>query len=432
MSSFPDPVPPPADTTPSGLVEHFFRHETGRLHGALVRLLGVHHLSLAEDIAQEALLRALRSWSMGGVPANPSAWITRVAMNLAKDALRHRNMSAAKEPAIIAHIEQLAPSPAAAEDTSRVIRDDTLRLLFVCCHPAVAPDAQVVLALKMLCGFGTGEIARAFFSTEAAIEKQLTRTKRRIEESGAAFELPEGADLAPRLDGVLAAIYLLFNEGYKASSGDRLLREDLCNEAVRLASLLLGHPAGRSPRTHALLALMLLTGARFPARLNSQGALLRLDEQDRSKWDAGLIGEGLRHLAASAEGDAASEYHLLAGIAALHCVAPDDASTDWPRILAHYDLLLRLKPSPVVALNRVVAVARVDGPRAALDALASIERSDRLDALHLFHAVEGELQFRLGNHQVAAESLRRALALALVGPEQAHLARRLELAESLI
>lgn len=425
----PDSIPPPATTTPSGLVEHFFRHETGRLHGALIRLLGVHNLSLAEDIAQEALLRALRTWSMGGVPPNPAAWITRVAMNLAKDTLRHRNMSAAKEPAIITHLEQTLPSPAVAVETAHAIRDDALRLLFVCCHPAIAPDAQVVLALKVLCGFGTGEIARAFFSTEAAIEKQLTRTKQRIQESNIAFELPEGADLITRLDGVLAALYLLFNEGYKASSGDSLLREDLCQEAIRLAGVLLAHPAGCTPRTHALLALMLLTSARFPSRTDEHGALLRLDEQDRSKWDARLIGEGLQHLAAAAQGDSASEYHLQAGIAALHCTAADSASTDWPRILVHYDLLLSLKPSPIVALNRAVAVAHVHGPQAGLDAIKIIEHSGRIESLHLLHAVTGELHSRLNNHRAAADSYRRALALARVGPEQSHLARQLERAE---
>lgn len=427
MSS--DPIPPPDSRTPSGLVEHFFRHETGRLHGALVRLLGVNHLSLAEDIAQEALLRALRTWSMGGIPPNPSAWITRVAMNLAKDHLRHRTMSASKENAIITHIEQAAPSPSVADDGSHMIRDDSLRLLFVCCHPSIAPDAQVILALKVLCGFSTGEIARAFFAGEAAIEKQLSRTKQRIQESNIAFELPEAGNLAARLDGVLAALYLLFNEGYKASSGDRLLREDLCRESIRLATLLLSHPSGNTPSTHALLALMLLASARFPSRLDEQGSLLRLDEQDRSKWDAGLISGGLLHLAAAAQGDVAGEYHLQAGIAALHCTAPDAASTDWPRILAHYDLLLRLKPSPVVELNRAVAVAHVHGPQAGLNALDAITHAGRLDSLHLFHAVAGELHSRLNNHRAAAESYRRALALARVGPEQSHLARQLERAE---
>ncbi|MFA6960017.1 MAG: sigma-70 family RNA polymerase sigma factor [Opitutaceae bacterium] len=417
---------PAKPATPAGLVEHFFRHETGRLHGALIRLLGVQNFTLAEDVAQEALLRALRTWSMGGIPPNPSAWITRTAMNLAKDHLRHRKMSATKEPAIITHIEQTLPSPAVAVGTAHEIRDDALRLIFVCCHPAIAVDAQVVLALKILGGFGTGEIARAFLTSEAAIEKQLTRTKQRIQEAGIAFELPEGADLAPRLNGVLATIYLLFNEGYKASSGDRLVREELCQEAIRLASLIVAHPAGRTPRSHALLALMLLTSARFPSRLDEQGDLLRLEAQDRAKWDRSFIERGLLHLVEAAQGDELSEYHLQAGIAAIHCTAPDAASTDWPRILAHYDALVRIKPSPIVELNRAVAVAHVHGAQAGLDAIATIPGRDRLESHYLLHSVIGELHLRLLDYQAAAESFRRALSLAEVGPEQAHLARLLE------
>lgn len=419
------PAPPPA-ARPAELVEHFFRHETGRLHGALIRLLGVHHLTLAEDLAQEAMLRALHHWSMGGVPANPSAWITQVAMNLARDALRHQRMSGSKESAIITHLEQMAPTPSAAAEGAQEIRDDALRLLFVCCHPSIAPDAQVVLALKVLCGFSTGEISRAFLTSEAAIEKQLTRTKQRIQAAGLGFEIPEGEDLAPRLNGVLAALYLLFNEGYKASAGDRLLREDLCQEAIRLTSLLVTHPIGQTPRSHALLALMLFSAARFPARLDAQGDLLRLDDQDRSKWDQALIGQGLMQLAAAAQGNELSEYHLQAGIAAIHCTASDYASTDWPRILRHYDELNRIKPSPIIALNRAVAVAHLHGPQAGLDAIAAIPQRDRIESHYLMHAVTGELQWRLKNHRAAAESFRRALELAQVGPEQTYLTRMLE------
>ena len=414
----------------SQLVEHFFRHETGRLHGALVRLLGVHNLSLAEDIAQEAMLRALRTWSMGGVPANPSGWIMRVAMNLAKDALRHRNMAAGKETDIITHVEQMMPRPAAVGESAPEIRDDALRLMFVCCHPAIAPDAQVVLALKVLCGFSTAEIARAFLTSESAIEKQLTRTKQRIDAARIAFEIPEGEDLTPRLNGVLAALYLLFNEGYKASSGDRLLREDLCDEAIRLASLLVAHPVANTPRAHALLALMLLTSARFPTRLDDEGDLLRLDQQDRSKWDQTLIGRGLVHLGEAARGDEMTPYHLEAAIAACHCTASDAASTDWQRILAYYDELLRIKPSPVVALNRAVAVSYLQGPQAALDTLAAMSNRARLESNHLLHAVTGELQLKLGDHRAAAESFRRALQLAQLAPEQSHLTRMLARSEA--
>ncbi|MBI3886508.1 MAG: sigma-70 family RNA polymerase sigma factor [Opitutae bacterium] len=419
------PAPSAAPAPPAQLVEHFFRHETGRLHATLLRLLGVANFALAEDVAQEAMLRALRHWAMGGVPANPSAWITRVALNLARDALRHGRMAGGKEPAILAHLAQLQPAPAAPGDPAREIRDDTLRLLFVCCHPAIAPDAQVVLALKVLCGFGTAEIARAFLRSEAAIEKQLTRTKRRIQEAALGFEIPDGENLAPRLDGVLAALYLLFNEGYKASAGGRLLRAELCQEAYRLATLLVRHPAGDQPRTHALLALMLLSAARFPARQDTRGELLPLPEQDRARWDQTLIARGLTELAASAHGRELSEYHLQAGIAALHSTAADYAATDWGRILRHYDELARLKPSPVVALNRAVAVAHVHGARAGLDALAAIPRRARFDSHYLLHAVTGELHWRLHDHAAAATSFRRALLLARVGPEQTYLSHLL-------
>jgi RNA polymerase sigma factor (sigma-70 family) len=407
-------------------VEHFFRHETGRLHGALIRLLGVHNISLAEDVAQEALMRALHSWSMGGIPPNPAAWITRTAMNLAKDMLRHKKMSAGKEDAIVTHHEQMLGTPAVAWEAAHEIRDDQLRLMFVCCHPSIAADAQVILALKIIGGFGTSEIARAFFSTDAAIEKQLTRTKQRIADAGIGFDLPEGTDLTARLDGVLTTVYLIFNEGYKASSGDRLLREELCREAIRLVSLLVTHPAGKTPRSHALLALMLLTAARFPARTDDQGTLLRLDDQDRTKWDAMLIEQGLKHLAEAADGREPSVYHLQAGIAALHCTAPDFAATDWRRILLHYDQLYRLTPTPIVALNRAVAVAHHHGPQAGLEAVAAIPQREKLESHYLLHAVVGEFQWRLKNDRAAAQSFRRALSLAQNGPEQAYLTRMLE------
>jgi len=422
-----DPPVPPPGAKPTQLVEHFFRHETGRLHGVLVRLFGPQHLALAEDVTQEAMMRALHAWSMGGVPAKPSAWIKRVAINLARDALRHQRMSFGKETAVATHFEQVHSTPAADVAASDYeIRDDALRMMFVCSHPSIAPDAQVVLALKVLCGFDTGEIARAFLTTEAAIAKQLTRTKQRIQDAGIGFDIPEGEDLTPRLNGVMSALYLLFNEGYKASAGDKLLREELCQEAIRLTSLLVAHPAGKTPRGHALLALMLLTSARFPARTDEHGDLLRLDDQDRSKWDQALIERGLVQLALAAQGTEISEYHLQAGIAAIHCMAPDYASTDWARILRHYDELNRIKPSPIVALNRAVAVAHVHGAQAGLEAVAAIPNRDRLESHYLLHAVVGELQMRLKDHRAAAESFRKAVRLAQVGPEQLYLTRMLE------
>lgn len=391
-----------------------------------MRRLGPGNIALVEDVAQAALLQAMRTWSIGGIPPNPSAWITRVAINLAHDATRHQRMSSGKESAIITHLELLQPASDAVADSETEVRDDALRLMFVCCHPSLAQDAQVVLALKVLCGFSTAEIARAFLSSEAAIEKQLTRTKQRIRDANMGFDIPEAKDLSARLDGVLSTLYLLFNEGYKASAGDRLLREDLCQEAVRLTALLVEHPAGNIPRGHALLALMLLTAARFPARVDEEGALLRLDDQDRTKWDQALIERGLIELGAAAQGADLSEYHLQAGIAACHCTAPDYQSTDWGRILRHYDELNRLKPSPVVALNRAVAVAHVHGPKAALETVAAIPDRARLESHYLLHAVVGELHWRMKNHHAAAASYRRALQLAQVGPEQLYLTQMLD------
>jgi RNA polymerase sigma-70 factor (ECF subfamily) len=416
---------------PAQVVEHFFRHETGRLHGALTRLMGPGNLGLVEDIAQAALLKALRAWSIGGIPPNPSAWITQVAMNLARDTMRHHRMRSSKEDAVVTHTEQMLPasldsaSSATASPDPQEIREDALRLMFVCCHPELAPDAQVVMALKVLCGFNSSEIARAFLRSEAAIEKQLTRTKQRIHDLDIGFTIPEGTELTSRIEGVLAALYLLFNEGHTASSGDQLLREDLCVEAVRLTSILVEHPAGDCPAAHALLALMLLTAGRFPARVDEEGVLLRLDDQDRSKWDQALIGRGLQHLTLAAQGGQITAYHLEAGIAACHCTAEDFASTDWVRILRHYDQLFRLKPSPVVALNRAVAVANVDGPAEGLRAIAMIGDRERLENHYLLHAVIGELEWRQNDHRAAAQSFRRALQLAKVGPEQAHLTRLL-------
>ncbi len=425
-----DSNPPAITSGAAEVVEHFFRHETGRLHGALTRLMGPGNLGLVEDVAQAALLKALRTWSIGGVPPNPSAWITQVAMNQARDTMRHHRMRFAKEADVQTHTEQTRPASATGSATASAmdaqeIREDALRLMFVCCHPELAPDAQVVMALKVLCGFNTAEIVRAFLRSEAAIEKQLTRTKQRIRDLDMGFVLPEGEELAARIEGVLAALYLLFNEGHTASSGDRLLREELCVEAVRLTSILVQHPAGNCPSAHALLALMLFTAARFPTRLGNDGALLRLEDQDRSKWDRSLIERGLEHLVNAARGEQLSAYHLEAGIAACHCTAEDFVSTDWVRILRHYDELLRLKPTPIVALNRAVAVANVEGPAAGLSAIAAIPGRERLEQHYLLHAVVGELAWRDGDHRAAAEHFRKALQLAKVGPEQAHLTRLL-------
>jgi predicted RNA polymerase sigma factor len=305
------------------------------------------------------------------------------------------------------------------------VKDDRLRLMFACCHPLVPQEAQTALALKTLCGFGTGEIAKAFLTTEAAIAKRLTRARQKIRELRIPFEIPSGEELLIRLDGVLQTLYLLFNEGYKASSGENLIREELCNEAIRLAMLLAEQSVGNQPHTHALLALMLLNGARLPARVDTEGNILRLKEQDRSSWNQAMIRRGMLHLTQSAAGDQLTAYHLQAGIAACHCAAADYKSTDWSQILSLYDRLVELDDSPIVSLNRAVAAAQVHGPRAGIEAVEAIRNRQSLDSYYLLYAVLAEFETQLNDFESAADHLRKAIQLTEIKSEQLLLSNRL-------
>lgn len=396
----------------------------------LTRIFGIEHLSLAEDVVQEALSRALQTWPFYGIPQNPAAWIMRASRNLALDVLRREKVFRDKEPEITRLTELHASAPAEPVFTEQEIRDDRLRMMFVCCHPLIPAEAQVALALKTLCGFSPAEIAKAFLTSEAAIAKRLTRAKQKIREARIPFEIPAGEELARRLDGVLQSLYLLFNEGYKASMGNKLVREDVCFEAVRLTTLLAEHPAGNQPKTQALLALMLLNAARLATRVDKDGNLLRLQEQDRSRWDQPTITRGLFHLAQSAAGQEISEYHLQAGIAACHCAARDYAATDWRQILSLYDRLVEFDDSPVVALNRAVALAEVHGPQAGIAAVSAIRNLQSLDSYYLLHAVLGEFESRLNHPQAAANHFRRSLQLAEIKSEQVFLAKRLQACEA--
>jgi RNA polymerase sigma-70 factor (ECF subfamily) len=384
--------------------------------------------SSPEDVVQEALARALRLWPFYGVPQNPAAWLTQTAKNLALDVLRREKTFHGKEAAIVASIELSTAAPAALDAAfdETEIRDDRLRLLFVCCHPHLTEEAQVALALKTLCGFSTIEISKAFLTTEASIAKRLTRAKQRLREDAIPFEIPSGPELAGRLEAVQHTLYLLFNEGYKASGGDRLIREELCFEAIRLMTLLVEHPAGDRPAGHALLALMLFNAARFESRVDRGGNLLRLQEQDRACWNQDLISRGMWHLSHSAAGEEFSEYHLQAGIAACHCSAPDYDATDWPQILSLYDRLVEIDHSPVVALNRAIAVANVGGPAAGVQAVEAIRDRAKLESYHLLYAVLAEFEARLGNCRAAAEHYEAALERTETSSERAFLAKRLE------
>lgn len=414
----------------SGLTDHLFRHEAGRLVSVLTGIFGLERWQLAEDVVQEAMVRALQTWPYYGVPKNPAAWLMQAAKNLALDTIRRERTFQDKQPQIIALIEQQGAGAGESPQFENEIKDDRLRMMFVCCHPLIAREDQVALALKTLCGFSPAEIAKAFLTTEAAVAKRLTRARQKIREAQIRFEIPEGAELARRLDGVLQSLYLLFNEGYKASSGEKLVREEICREAIRLASLLTEHPAGNQPKTHALLALLWLNTARNPSRVDHEGNLLRLQEQDRARWDQPMIARGMFHIARSAAGDELTEYHLQAGIAAVHCAAKDYAATDWPRILELYDRLVEFDDSPVVALNRAVALAEVQGPQAGIEAVSAIRNLQSLESYYLLYAVLGEFELRLNHARAAAAHFEKALQLAGIKSEQKFLSQRLQDCES--
>jgi len=415
----------------SQVVEHLFRHEWGKMVAILTRIFGVENMTLAEDVVQEALSRALQTWPFYGVPENPAAWIMRASRNLALDVVRRQKVFREKEAEIVHLMDRPQASPDAAIFTDQEIADDRLRMMFVCCHPVVPAEAQIALALKTLCGFSISEIARAFLTTDAAIAKRLTRAKQQIRDAKIAFEIPAGEELGKRLETVLQSLYLLFNEGYKASSGEKLVREDICEEAIRLATLLVEHPAGNGPKAHALLALMLLNSARIPARVDVDGNLLRLQDQDRTRWDRSMIARGMYHLAHSAEdGNEITEYHVQAGISACHCEASNYEATDWRQILALYDRLMQFDNSPVVALNRAVAVANVHGPKAGLEAVHAIENRDKLETYYLLYAVLGEFESQLKDPLAAAGYFRKSLKLAEMKSEQAFLSKRLQECES--
>jgi RNA polymerase sigma factor (sigma-70 family) len=413
----------------SQVVEHLFRHEGAKMVATLTGIFGVEHLNLAEDVVQEALARALQTWPFYGVPQNPAAWIMRASRNLALDVVRRQKTFRDKEAEIVRLMDRPEAAPDETVFLDREIADDRLRMMFVCCHPVVPAEAQVALALNTLAGFSVTEISRAFLTTDAAIAKRLTRAKQKIRDEKIPFEIPAGDELTRRLDTVLTALYLLFNEGYKASSGEKLVREEICQEAIRLMGLLVENPAGNRPAAQALLALMLLNAARIPARVDDEGNLLRLQEQDRTKWDKVMIARGMYHFAQSASGDELTEYHLQAGIAACHCAAKKYSETDWSRILALYDRLIEIDNSPIVALNRAIVIANIHGPQAGLDALQAIEDLDKLESYYLLYAAMGEFEQQLNHLPAAAGHFRKALELAELKSEKTFLAKKLEACE---
>jgi len=403
------------------LLEHQFRHQAGRMAAHLARLLGPSHLDLAEESVQDAMVRALETWPYDGIPDNPPAWLFRVAHNSAISVVRRRQLLGSKTEALVAEISRAAMPAIGEPEIEEQLRDDELRMIFMCCHPAIPRDSSVALSLKIVGGFGVREIARAFWDEEAAVAQRLVRAKRQIRDHRLTLEMPRGPELGERLASVLDVLYFMFNEGYSAHQGEQLIRQDICMEALRLGTLI-ARSSISTPLVDALVALMALQAARLPARVDDSGELVPLEQQDRGRWNRELIAIGFHHFDLSMRGDDVSEYHVQAAIAATHARASSSAEIEWRTILTLYDQLLELNSSPVVVLNRAVALARVKGPEAALEAIQCLDDS-KLRDYHLLLAARGHLLLDLGRPAAAADCFRAALEQACSEPERRFLRR---------
>jgi RNA polymerase sigma factor (sigma-70 family) len=408
------------------LGDHLFRQEAGRMVAALTRVFGIHNLALAEDVVQDAFCRALEVWKFRGIPENPSAWLMATAKHRAIDVLRRERTARTFAPEVGRLLEsEWTLVPTVEELFAPVaMKDDLLRMMFSCCNPRLAEQAQVALVLHILCGFGISEVAAAFLDSEAATQKRISRAKKVLASSKRLFDLAD-ADLSRRLAAVHRALYLLFNEGYHGASSESAMQVDLCREALRLASLLLEHPNTATPASYALAALMSLHAARLPARLNASGQLQTLYDQDRSQWDAKLIAEGQRLLELSATGPEVTEYHIEGAIAAVHARAARMETTNWAQIVALYDKLAAIRRSPIVALNRAIALAQDQGPERGLAELAAIPDRDRLSRYPFYFAALGELELRLAHYERAREHFSEALAQARNAMEREFFERQL-------
>lgn len=409
------------------MVEHFSRNESGKMVAVLTKIFGTANMDLAEDVVQDALLEAIGQWQIKGIPDNPSAWLFRVAKNKALNIV-NREKYKRQYSAEAGHLLQSAWTAEPALDylfSSTQIQDDQLRMIFTCCHPAITTDSQISLALKTICGLSIPEIARAFLTSEDNISKRLVRARQKIREQKIPFEVPQGHELEKRLQTVLDTIYLLFNEGYSASSGKDLIRYTLCQEAIRLTEVISTHPLiADKANVFALQALMQLNASRFKARQDAEGNIFTLEEQNRSLWDFELMEKGFVSLHKSTTSDQITVFHILAAISAYHCTAPDYQSTDWNSILSLYDKLMLLDPSPVVQLNRAIALSKAVGLKEAVSELKKMDDSPLLTSYHLYYSTLASLQIESGQFEDALPVLEKAIALTMLNAEKALLIKK--------
>ncbi|MEP0987738.1 sigma-70 family RNA polymerase sigma factor [Ekhidna sp.] len=401
------------------LVDHFFRTEYGKAVSHLTSKFGASHLELAEDSVQEALIKAMQTWPYSQIPDNPTGWILRVARNKMIDQLR-RDQKINKQE-VPEGAEEMR-----ADLSLESINDDMVRMMFACCHPSLSQEYQIILTLKILGGLSIREISSSLLKKEETVAKAYTRAKKKFKKDEIKLLLPPAHEIEKRLDMVLKIIYLLFNEGYKSAEGETLIRKELCEDAMRLNKVLIDSEICNTPSANALMALMHFHASRFEARTDSDGNVISLEDQDRSKWDSRLIDLGLNYLDAASAENELNEYLIQAAISAAHCRAATFEGTDWNNILSLYDLQLQLTPNPIVELNRVVALEKVHGPLLGLKEIERLEATQFFDEYYLFYAIKSEIQQRMGNNDEAIQSIKRAIELTKNEKEKLFLIKKLD------
>lgn len=410
------------------LLDHLFRHESGKLVSVLTRIFGADNLDLAEDVVQDSIVEAYKQWTFSGIPDNPAGWLYTVSKNKALNILNREKHKREYADEIAGYSESELSSGQILDHyfSEKDIADDQLRMIFICCHPSIPADSQIALTLKTLCGFSIKEIARAFLTNDETINKKLVRARQKLRQNKIAFEVPESKNLYKRLNTVLKTIYLMFNEGYSASTGKDVIRTELCEEAIRLTEMISEHDAIQDKsEVYALLSLMQLNSSRFSARLNEAGLSLTMAEQDRSVWNRELIQTGLSNLERTINGtNNISVYHILAAISASHCVALSYESTDWKNILSLYDSLLEFDDSPVVLLNRAIALSKVYGAEKGIKELELIKDNPAIKSYHLFYSALAQFYFEINDFSKAAESLEKAIQLSTMTSEKILLEER--------